>query len=191
MFFPLLLCLIMFSEKKKFFLYCLGIKYNNLLKRHQAKNSEAEIQQAKLDILLNKCLQECQPRYEALEKKHNECQHLISEIDMLRSKCESLSNKCLQECEPKYEVLKGILAAETAERKRFYNELIELRGNIRVFCRCRPLSTEEISKSYSSVIEFDPSKDTELQITCADSSRKLFKFDHVFSPKDDQGNAFF
>ncbi|KAI0530839.1 hypothetical protein KFK09_000387 [Dendrobium nobile] len=168
----------------------IGIKYNNLLEKHLAKNSEAELQHAKFEILLNKCLQECQPRYEALEKKHNECHHLIAEIDMLRAKCKALSNKCLQECQPKYEALKRILAEETAERKRFYNELIEVRGNIRVFCRCRPLSPEETSKSYNSVVEFDPSKDTELQITCADSSKKIYKFDHVFSPKDDQEAVF-
>ncbi|XP_020597059.1 kinesin-like protein KIN-14J isoform X2 [Phalaenopsis equestris] len=164
----------------------IGMKYNNLLKKHQVMNSETEILKAKID----KCVQECQPRYEALEKKHNECQYLIPEIEMLQSKCEALSKNCLQECEPKYEALKKILAEETAERKGFYNELIELRGNIRVFCRCRPLSNEETSNSCTSVIEFDPSKDTELQVTCADSSRKIFKFDHVFSPKDDQEAVF-
>ncbi|KAK8959810.1 Kinesin-4 [Platanthera guangdongensis] len=126
-------------------------------------------------------------KYNSLLEKH---QVKKSEAEILLQKCETLGIKCLQECEPKYEKLKGLLAVEIAERKRLYNELIELRGNIRVFCRCRPLSTDEISKGSNSVIEFDSSKDTELQITCADSSRKLFKFDHIFNPKDEQETVF-
>ncbi|KAK8928191.1 Kinesin-4 [Platanthera zijinensis] len=126
-------------------------------------------------------------KYNSLLEKH---QVKKSEAEILLQKCEALDIKCLQECEPKYEKLKGLLAVEIAERKRLYNELIELRGNIRVFCRCRPLSADEISKGSNSVIEFDSSKDTELQITCADSSRKLFKFDHIFNPKDEQETVF-
>lgn len=65
--------------------------------------------------------------------------------------------------------------------------MIELKGNIRVFCRCRPLNHDEILSGSTSVVEFDPSHDNELQITCADSSKKQFKFDHVFRPDDNQG----
>ncbi|PKA65013.1 Kinesin-4 [Apostasia shenzhenica] len=161
----------------------IGTKYNNLLKKYHVKNSEAEVMQ-------EKCLKECQPRFEALQKKLNEYQSQMSELEMLREKCEVLSNKCNKVCEPKYESLKKILVEESSERKRIYNELIELRGNIRVFCRCRPLSSEEISKGCTSVLEFDPSRDTELQIICADSLRKQFKFDHVFSPLDNQEAVF-
>lgn len=39
----------------------------------------------------------------------------------------------------------------------------------------------------SSVINFESSPD-ELQVICSDSSKKQFKFDHVFKPEDDQGN---
>lgn len=131
------------------FLSCIGTKYNCLMKKHQAR---------------------------------------IEEVETLRANCEMLINKCLEECEPKYETLRKKYTEECAERKRLYNELIELKGNIRVFCRCRPLSLEEISKGYASVVELDPSQDTELQIICSDSSKKQFKFDHIFGPKDDQGN---
>ncbi|KAF9614257.1 hypothetical protein IFM89_016549 [Coptis chinensis] len=44
----------------------------------------------------------------------------------------------------------------------------------------------EVSNGCSSVVEFNLFKDNELQILCGDSSRKLFKFDHVFRPQDDQ-----
>lgn len=65
--------------------------------------------------------------------------------------------------------------------------MIELKGNIRVFCRCRPLNESEIANGSASVVNFEPSSDNELQVISSDSSKKHFKFDHVFGPEDNQG----
>ncbi|XP_042450843.1 kinesin-like protein KIN-14J isoform X1 [Zingiber officinale] len=108
----------------------------------------------------------------------------------LREECEHLRKKCAEECEPKYDILKKKYTDEREERKRLYNEVIELKGNIRVYCRCRPLSLEEIAKGSSCVVDFDPAHDTELRIICTDSSKKQFKFDHIFGHKDDQDAVF-
>ncbi|KAF5463421.1 hypothetical protein F2P56_019338 [Juglans regia] len=89
-----------------------------------------------------------------------------------------------------YERLKKKYAEESSDRKRLYNELIELKGNIRVFCRCRPLNENEITDGCTSVVEFDSSQDNELQVICSDSSKKQFKFDHVFRPEDNQDAVF-
>ncbi|RRT84806.1 hypothetical protein B296_00012760 [Ensete ventricosum] len=115
---------------------------------------------------------------------------LVKTHQALRSDCEVLRKKCAEVCTLRYETLKKKYTDEREERKRLYNEIIELKGNIRVFCRCRPLSSEEIAKGYSCVVDFDPAQDMELQITCSDSSKKQFKFDHVFGPKDDQDAVF-
>lgn len=90
-----------------------------------------------------------------------------------------------------YELLKEKYLKELSERKRLYNEVIELKGNIKVFCRCRPLNQVEITNGSSYVVEFDSSLDNELQIISSDSSKKQFKFDHVFRPEDNQGNLSF
>lgn len=95
--------------------------------------------------------------------------------------------KCAEECAPRFDGLKNKYMVECAERRRLYNELIELRGNIRVFCRCRPLSSDEISRGCSSVVEVDPSQEMDLQFVPTEKERKTFKFDHVFGPADDQG----
>ncbi|CAL5342317.1 unnamed protein product [Camellia sinensis] len=87
-------------------------------------------------------------------------------------RCELVKKKYLEEC---------------SERKRLYNEVIELKGNIRVFCRCRPLSQDEIANGSTSIVDFDSSQENELQIIFSDSLRKQFKFDHVFRPNDNQG----
>ncbi|CAH2044538.1 unnamed protein product [Thlaspi arvense] len=86
--------------------------------------------------------------------------------------------------------LKKQYLEESSERKRLYNEVIELKGNIRVFCRCRPLNQADIANGCASVLEFDPSHENELQILSIDSSKKHFKFDHVFKPDDGQETVF-
>ncbi|CAN0914242.1 Kinesin-like protein KIN-14S [Linum grandiflorum] len=88
------------------------------------------------------------------------------------------------------EHLKKKFVQESTERKRLYNEVIELKGNIRVFCRCRPINQSELQKGSNSVVEFDSSQDNELQILSSDSSKKQFKFDHVFKPDDNQEAVF-
>lgn len=65
--------------------------------------------------------------------------------------------------------------------------VLAMAGNIRVFCRCRPLSKEEIASDYTTVVDFEGAKDGDLGIMAGGSTKKLFKFDRVFTPKDNQG----
>lgn len=60
-------------------------------------------------------------------------------------------------------------------------------GNIRVFCRCRPLSKEEVASGYTTAVDFDAAKDGDIGITSNGSTKKSFKFDRVFTPNDNQG----
>ncbi|KAK9756745.1 hypothetical protein RND81_01G118100 [Saponaria officinalis] len=96
----------------------------------------------------------------------------------------------LQELSKNHDALKKKYLEEYGERKRLYNEVIELKGNIRVFCRCRPLNQNEISNGSASVVEILPSQDHELNVVCADSTKKQFKFDHVFGPDTSQEDVF-
>lgn len=105
----------------------------------------------------------------------------------LMERYKRLVAKCVEECAPRYDGLKKKYTDECAERCRLYNELIELRGNIRVSYRCRPLSADEVSRGCSPVFESDPSQETELQFVPSERERNIFKFDRVFRPGDDQG----
>ncbi|TVU19285.1 hypothetical protein EJB05_35424 [Eragrostis curvula] len=115
---------------------------------------------------------------------------LGEKYNILLEKCNKQSARCAEECAPRYDALKKKYTAEYAERRRLYNELIEVRGNIRVFCRCRPLSADEVNRGCSSVVEIDPSHETELQFLPTEKERKAFRFDHVFGPEDDQEAVF-
>lgn len=62
-------------------------------------------------------------------------------------------------------------------------------GNIRVFCRCRPLNTEETTNGASIAIDFEAAKDGELTVKSNGTLKKVFKFDAVFGPQADQGKV--
>ncbi|XP_047316824.1 kinesin-like protein KIN-14S [Impatiens glandulifera] len=107
---------------------------------------------------------------------------LFGALNYLGTQYDVLEKKHVEECE----LLKKKYLEESLERKRLYNEVIELKGNIRVFCRCRPLNEGEIKNGCTSVVDHESLGENELQIICSDSSKKQFKFDHVFRPEDDQ-----
>lgn len=79
---------------------------------------------------------------------------------------------------------------EQMKRRKLHNQLQETKGNIRVFCRCRPLSKSEVTAGCASVMEFDAAKDGDLGIVVNGSTKKSFKFDRVYTPKDDQVDVF-
>ncbi|BAT95053.1 hypothetical protein LR48_Vigan10g090000 [Vigna angularis] len=120
--------------------------------------------------------------------------HHISLSDEVKLTIESFPGtdvlKSVQLLGAEYELLKRKYLEESSERRRLYNEVIELKGNIRVFCRCRPLNASEIANGSASVVNFESSSDNELQVICAESSKKQFKFDHVFGPEDNQEAVF-
>lgn len=120
--------------------------------------------------------------YDNLSEEAHKCGSAIPDIAGMTSAVQSLVLQC--------EDLKKKFNKETMERKKLYNKVLELTGNIRVFCRCRPLSDGEISAGASSVAEFDTTRDNELSIRVNGSTKKVFKFDRVFSTQDDQVAVF-
>lgn len=63
-------------------------------------------------------------------------------------------------------------------------------GNIRVFCRCRPLNSEETAAGSVMAVDFESVRDGELTVISNGAPKKTFKFDAVFGPQEDQGNLF-
>ncbi|KAG8657823.1 kinesin-like protein KIN-14Q [Manihot esculenta] len=89
-----------------------------------------------------------------------------------------------------HEDLKIKFVEGAREQKELYNKVLELKGNIKVFCRCRPLNAEELSLGASMAIDFESAKDSELTVISNGVPRKTFKFDAVFSPQADQADVF-
>ncbi|XP_069386123.1 kinesin-like protein KIFC3 isoform X4 [Paralichthys olivaceus] len=75
-------------------------------------------------------------------------------------------------------------------RKKCHNELVRLKGNIRVFCRVRPVSQEEQDAADAkTMLSFDSDDDAVLYLS---SKGKImtFELDKVFPPRATQAEVF-
>lgn len=69
-------------------------------------------------------------------------------------------------------------------RKKLHNELVELKGNIRVFCRVRPVIKED-GTDFEKAVTFAEDEDDKLFIK-SKGSNKTFEMDRVFNPDASQ-----
>ncbi|KAI4314441.1 hypothetical protein L6164_027349 [Bauhinia variegata] len=146
-------------------------------------------------------------RYEHDKKKWTEAINGLQEkIELMKSEHSQLSceaHECVdsipelckmvfavQELVKQCEDLKAKYNEEMTQRKKLFNEVQEAKGNIRVFCRCRPLNKVESSACCTTVVDFDAAKDGCLGILTGNSTKKSFRFDRVYTPKDDQVDVF-
>uniref|UniRef100_UPI0037E989DF uncharacterized protein n=1 Tax=Semicossyphus pulcher TaxID=241346 RepID=UPI0037E989DF len=86
-----------------------------------------------------------------------------------------------QEAAGEVEELRSLYRKEAVERKSLYNKLLELQGNIRVFCRCRKSSTN------TSCLE---KTDDQEVVVVQKGSRKKFQFDKVYPQSSTQDDVF-
>lgn len=90
------------------------------------------------------------------------------------------------------------------ERRVLFNQVLELKGNIRVFCRVRPLTSSELANneksaaSYVIYLTFINALYIYLFVICrfpVESSimiqNKKYDFDRVFDTSVDQGTSYF
>ncbi|XP_051208175.1 E3 ubiquitin-protein ligase listerin isoform X3 [Lolium perenne] len=129
------------------------------------------------------------PKEQRIEKSV-ECSRRMQNIE-LQKRIDNLE----QVLEKQAIQMKNICQQHENDKKRWETErkntftTIEALGNIRVFCRCRPLSKLEASLGFKTAVDFDGADDGELRII-EGKSRRLFKFDRVYAPDDDQAKVF-
>ncbi|TVU48633.1 hypothetical protein EJB05_08274 [Eragrostis curvula] len=113
-----------------------------------------------------------------LSLEARDCANAIPDLSKMIGAVQALVAQC--------EDLKLKHYEEMTKRKKLHNIVQEAKGNIRVFCRCRPLSKDEASSGQKCVVEFDGVSDGDIVIANPGTTKKSFKFDRVFTPKDDQ-----
>ncbi|XP_009614591.1 kinesin-like protein KIN-14Q isoform X3 [Nicotiana tomentosiformis] len=113
-------------------------------------------------------------------------QQLLADFADMSSTIQSKLNEQVE----LHEDLKIKFVKGAKERKELYNKVLDLKGNIRVFCRCRPLNAEETAAGASMAIDFEAAKDGELTVKSNGMSKKTYKFDAIFSPQADQAEVF-
>ncbi|KAG8092880.1 hypothetical protein GUJ93_ZPchr0012g21949 [Zizania palustris] len=141
-------------------------------------------------------LKDLSEKFKALKSGHLillqeslECKRFVADATHMTRTIQQHVNQYAS-LEREFKDLKEKFSEETKERKDLYNKLIELKGNIRVFCRCRPLNGEEIEEGASMAVDFESAKGGELIVRGHVSSKKVFRFDSVFSPEEDQEKVF-
>ena len=71
-------------------------------------------------------------------------------------------------------------------RKKLHNELVDLKGNIRVFCRVRPLISEDGEGTQADVVVQPDRDDDGVVRVLTKGTWKVFDLDKVFGPKSTQ-----
>ncbi|GMH24135.1 hypothetical protein Nepgr_025978 [Nepenthes gracilis] len=127
-------------------------------------------------------LKQMKQEHSQLSWEAHKCVDAIPELNKMVFAVQSLVFQC--------EDLKEKYIEEQTKRKKLYNEVQEAKGNIRVFCRCRPLNKQEQSAGCATVVDFERVSDGEIGILTSGSTKKTFKFDRVYTPKDDQVDVF-
>ena len=125
----------------------------------------------------------------SLREKVTELSELASEVPNLRlqaSRGIELDN-LLQEREHELVALQEQFKKETFLRKKYKNELEDLKGTIRVYARCRPMAKYEIDRGCTTVVTF--TDETSLQVSTSRGD-KQFDFDAAFSPESTQSQVF-
>ncbi|CAA7387648.1 unnamed protein product [Spirodela intermedia] len=153
---------------------------NRALNPQSIVKYERKIQE--LESLCKLKTDECYEAWMSLTDANEQLEKLKMELDTRFFQSDSLVTQC--------EDLKIKYTEEQAKRKKLYNQVQEAKGNIRVFCRCRPMSKEEVSSGYATVVDFEGARDGDLGLLTSGSSKRSFRFDRVFTPRDDQVDVF-
>ncbi|KAK4356322.1 hypothetical protein RND71_025293 [Anisodus tanguticus] len=175
-------------DNKTFHTYSLDQKFETQAKtiteisikyERDKNNWHMAINDLEMKVKWKKNMQIMKQEHAQLSCEAHECGDSIPDLNKMIFAVQSLVEQ--------YEDLKMKYNEEQAKRRKLFNEVQEAKGNIRVFCRCRPLSKAEVSDGCSTVVDFDVAKDGELGILNCSSTKKTFKFDRVYTPRDDQG----
>ncbi|XP_020518630.1 kinesin-like protein KIN-14R [Amborella trichopoda] len=124
-----------------------------------------------------------------LSKEALDCKGFLNDITNMNSIIHSTMIQH-SDLEREHKDLKVKFNEGAKEKKQLYNKILEMKGNIRVFCRCRPLNSEEIASGVSMAVDFEGAKDGEISVKANGGPKKVFKFDSVFGPQADQVTVF-
>jgi len=89
--------------------------------------------------------------------------------------------------EEKLTRVEGLYQDEQRLRKKYHNEIEDMKGKIRVYARCRPMAAYEIERNCEQVLTFTSDQDLEVM---KERGPKPFTFDAVFPPTTAQETVF-
>merc|ERR1712113_13362 len=139
------------------------------------------------------------------ERIHNSCKSLFTKFTGIRDEMKSVQEEQISQLEEVstffgdfapllakvFEFNQGMIddlltkyKRELSLRRKYFNMVQDLRGNIRVFCRFRPLLPFELKKNYTECVKFP--QEGQVDITDDKGKKLKFEYDQVYTPKTTQ-----
>uniref|UniRef100_A0A1I8PCQ8 Kinesin-like protein n=1 Tax=Stomoxys calcitrans TaxID=35570 RepID=A0A1I8PCQ8_STOCA len=167
----------------------------NCQSKIECLSKQTKLQQQKYDSIAED-LSKTTAKFEELRKTYNNIKNehtqLSSEVLQLRQRTSELTETNVVLLD-EINVYKEQLFRSNMERKELHNTVLDLRGNIRVFCRVRPTLECEHDKLLCGWNFIDEAT-VEISNLEAISKNKpnahTFTFDQVFHPSSDQESIF-
>lgn len=162
----------------------------------KAQESEAASKQrlAKAAELNRKLDGALAPLRQAATRLRDEQQRARSEVESVRQNFTAQVEKLLGATSRIGEEMKAIEAkfkAAIEDRKKLHNQVLDLKGNIRVFVRVRPINAKETPHEPPGEPTVSFKEDTSIGVFDGQkATRKWFEFDQVFSPDTTQAAVF-
>ncbi|KAJ3254975.1 kinesin-like nuclear fusion protein [Boothiomyces macroporosus] len=179
-------------------------KYENQIKdfekqveeyKRKIKELEAELEGARSEISTFKItISQLNAAKFAIENKESDelCKTRLEKIKDLETNNAQLMETIAQ--------MEDKLRKEESIRRALHNTIQELKGNIRVFCRMRPLLGEEITKNDESLCQINfPETENSIELVQylenaagnkTNAKTTPFQFDKVFQPTASQAEVF-
>ncbi|KAK0048052.1 kinesin-like protein KIFC3 [Biomphalaria pfeifferi] len=110
-------------------------------------------------------------------------------MGMLMSQVQKQIQQTLAEVNIKNKELVDKYLREMKLRKKLHNELVDLKGNIRVFCRIRPSIKEDGTEENDIVVSVDSNDDTLVAVN-NNGKTQMFDVDKAFSMNSSQTQVF-
>ena len=113
----------------------------------------------------------------------NDMKKLVSSGSTILTKIKNFTND--------YQALNKKYLREMNERKKLHNLVQELKGNIRVYLRCRPPTTKEIENFGNDSVCVSFPNPGEIKVFNSEKNReKVWEFDEVFDPNTTQEQVY-
>uniref|UniRef100_UPI00398E9CFD carboxy-terminal kinesin 2-like n=1 Tax=Pristiophorus japonicus TaxID=55135 RepID=UPI00398E9CFD len=194
---------------------------NSQITELQSNLQAMELLLKNTQVELDKCRGESAAMQGVLQVRGTEIQRLTAHVEEMRTSNLTLStvleetqseltqkSACIAEQQATIASLREVavdreerLHSTEQERRRLHNTVQELKGNIRVICRMRPvLDSEKEDGGEIEHVQFSPSDEKLITLSKMEEShigrdrkgevRHDFRFDHVFQPTASQKDVF-